>query len=48
MSNEVTNPTLRQNDVMAMLPDGILWNKAKEYALHFAKPQNFINGTEHQ
>ena len=35
-SNEPQKPQLNIGAVMAMLPDGILWKKAKEYAQQFA------------
>ena len=36
MNNLPQKPQSFQTDVMAMLPDGILWKKAKEYAQQFA------------
>ena len=36
MNNSEQKPQSCQTDVMAMLPDGILWKKAKEYAQQFA------------
>jgi hypothetical protein len=34
--NESEKTALNKTDVMAMLPDGILWKNAKEYAKQFA------------
>ena len=34
--NEAVNLALNKADVMTMLPDGILWKNAKEYAKQFA------------